>query len=59
MRLWRRLAEGLGSVIGILIDAGARYELSCRDIAHVILIRKIESGFNPDIVAGATSVSGL
>jgi len=46
-------------IIDILIEIGARYKLSYRDIAHMLLMCKIESGFNPDAAAGTTSASGL
>lgn len=46
-------------VIDILLEIGARYKLSYRDIAHLLLICKIESGFNPDAAAGTTSAAGL
>jgi murein DD-endopeptidase MepM/ murein hydrolase activator NlpD len=47
------------SVIDMLIEIGARYKLPYRDIAHILLICKIESGFNPDAAAGTTSAAGL
>lgn len=46
-------------VIDILVEIGSRYKLSYRDIAHLLLICKIESGFNPDAAAGTTSAAGL
>ncbi len=46
-------------IIDILIEIGVRYKLSYRDIAHFLLICKIESGFNPDAAAGKTSAAGL
>lgn len=46
-------------VIDILIEVGARYKLPYRDIAHLLLICKIESGFNPDTAAATTSAAGL
>ncbi|TCV81083.1 hypothetical protein [Sulfurirhabdus autotrophica] len=46
-------------IIDILVEIGARYKLSYRDIAHLLLICKIESGFNPDAAAGTSSAGGL
>jgi murein DD-endopeptidase MepM/ murein hydrolase activator NlpD len=46
-------------VIDLLVEIGARFKLAYRDIAHLLLICKIESGFNPDAAAGTTSAAGL
>ena len=46
-------------IIDMLVEIGARYKLSYRDIAHMLLICKLESGFNPDAAAGTTSAAGL
>jgi murein DD-endopeptidase MepM/ murein hydrolase activator NlpD len=46
-------------IIDLLIEISARYKLPFRDIAHLLLICKIESGFNPDAAAGTTSAAGL
>ena len=46
-------------VIDLIIEIGARYKMSYRDIAHILLFTKIESGFNPDAAAGTTSAAGL
>lgn len=46
-------------IIDMLIEIGARYKLSYRDIAHLLLICKVESGFNPDAAAGTTTAAGL
>jgi murein DD-endopeptidase MepM/ murein hydrolase activator NlpD len=46
-------------VIDLLIEVSTRYKLGYRDIAHVLLMTKIESGFNPDAAAGTTSAAGL
>lgn len=46
-------------VIDLVIEIGARYKMSYRDIAHILLFTKIESGFNPDAAAGTTSAAGL
>nr|WP_308937288.1 M23 family metallopeptidase [Duganella sp. 1224] len=43
----------------MLVEIGARYKLPYRDIAHLLLFCKIESGFNPDAAAGTTSAAGL
>ncbi len=53
------LPEVQDRVIDILVEVGARYKLPYRDIAHMLLICKIESGFNPDAAAGGTSAAGL
>jgi LysM repeat protein len=47
------------AVIDILVEIGTRYKFSYRDIAHILLICKVESGFNPDAAAGTTSAAGL
>ncbi|MYM93992.1 LysM peptidoglycan-binding domain-containing M23 family metallopeptidase [Duganella vulcania] len=46
-------------IIDMLVEIGARYKLPYRDIAHMLLFCKIESGFNPDAAAGTTSAAGL
>lgn len=46
-------------VIDLLVEVGVRYKLSYRDIAHMLLLAKVESGFNPDAAAGTTSAAGL
>lgn len=46
-------------IIDILIELGSRYKLSYRDTAHMLLICRVESGFNPDAAAGTTSAAGL
>lgn len=46
-------------VIDLLVEIGARFKLAYRDIAHLLLMCKIESGFNPDAAAGTTSAAGL
>lgn len=46
-------------IIDKIIEIGTRYSLSFRDIAHMLLIAKVESGFNPDAAAGSTSAAGL
>jgi murein DD-endopeptidase MepM/ murein hydrolase activator NlpD len=47
------------AVIDILIEVAARYKFSYRDVAHILLLCKAESGFNPDAAAGTTSAAGL
>jgi murein DD-endopeptidase MepM/ murein hydrolase activator NlpD len=46
-------------IIDILIELGSRYKLSYRDTAHMLLLCRVESGFNPDAAAGTTSAAGL
>lgn len=46
-------------VINTIIEQGKKKGLSSREIAHVLAITNIESGFNPDAAAGTTSASGL
>ncbi|MFA5169938.1 MAG: LysM peptidoglycan-binding domain-containing protein [Sulfuriferula sp.] len=46
-------------VIDLLIEIATRYKMSYRDVAHILLFAKIESGFNPDAAAGTTSAAGL
>ena len=51
--------EVQGRVIDLMVEVGVRYKLSYRDIAHMLLLAKVESGFNPDAAAGTTSAAGL
>ena len=46
-------------VIDLLIEIATRYKMAYKDIAHILLFAKIESGFNPDAAAGTTSAAGL
>jgi murein DD-endopeptidase MepM/ murein hydrolase activator NlpD len=46
-------------IIDIIIEIGARYKLSFRDVAYILLMCKLESGFNPDAAAGTSSAGGL
>jgi murein DD-endopeptidase MepM/ murein hydrolase activator NlpD len=46
-------------IIDILVEIGVRYKLAYRDIAHLLLFCRVESGFNPDAAAGTTSAAGL
>src|SRR5471030_207987 len=46
-------------IIDMLITISARYKLSYKEIAYILLTTKIESGFNPDAAAGTTTAAGL
>lgn len=46
-------------VIDLIIEICARYKLTYREIAYVLLLVRVESGFNPDAAAGTTSAAGL
>jgi LysM repeat protein len=46
-------------IIEKVIEVGVRYQMSYRDIAFMLLMAKVESGFNPDAAAGTTSAGGL
>ncbi|PVZ79334.1 hypothetical protein C9426_33975 [Serratia sp. S1B] len=46
-------------IIDMLITISSRYSLNYKEIAYVLLMTKVESGFNPDAAAGTTSASGL
>lgn len=46
-------------VIDLLVEICTRYKLSYREIAYVLLMVRVESGFNPDAAAGTTSAAGL
>lgn len=59
-RVWGDIShENQKRVIDLIIEVGTRYKLSYRDIAHLLLLVKVESGFNPDAAAGTTSAAGL
>jgi len=45
--------------IDALIAAGERSGLQPREIAHILAIARVESGFNPDAAAGTSSAYGL
>jgi Ca2+-binding RTX toxin-like protein len=47
------------SSIDAIITAGRNANLSDHDIAYILTIALVESGFNPDAAAGTTSASGL
>lgn len=51
--------ENQALVIDLLIEICTRYRLSYREIAYVLLMVRVESGFNPDAAAGTTSAAGL
>lgn len=61
--LSRRVGHASNSIQKMAIDAiifsGRKHGLSTREIAHVLAIAYIESGFNPDAAAGTTTASGL
>lgn len=46
-------------IVEKIIEVGVRYQMSHRDIAFMLLMAKVESGFNPDAAAGTTSAGGL
>jgi murein DD-endopeptidase MepM/ murein hydrolase activator NlpD len=46
-------------VIDLIIEVCTRYKLTYREIAFVLLMVRVESGFNPDAAAGTTSAAGL
>lgn len=46
-------------VISKIIDQSILLDVDTHDIAIIIAIARIESGFNPDAAAGTTSASGL
>ncbi|OOW00835.1 lytic transglycosylase domain-containing protein [Pseudomonas sp. MF4836] len=46
-------------VIDILVELAQDYELTRDDLAMILAIARVESGFNPDAAAGTTSASGL
>ena len=47
------------AVIDILVDAARSNGLDKNDLAMVLAIARVESGYNPDAAAGTTSASGL
>jgi hypothetical protein len=47
------------AVIDLLVQAARDGGLSKSDLAMVLAIARVESGFNPDAAAGTTSASGL
>lgn len=47
------------TIIDMIITIAVRYGLSYKEISYILLITKVESGFNPDAAAGTTSAAGL
>lgn len=47
------------AVIDLIIDEAVRRGHSIRDIAYILLIARLESGFNPDAAACGSSASGV
>ena len=59
-RIWGDIsARGQGQVIDLIIEICTRNKLSYREIAYVLLMARVESGFNPDAAAGTTSAAGI
>ena len=59
-RVWGDVSiETQNTVIDRIVSKGRENDLSDRDIALVLAIAKVESGFNPDAAAGTTSARGL
>lgn len=59
-RIWGDISsQDQGRVIDLIIEICTRYKLSYREIAYVLLMARIESGFNPDAAAGTTSAAGI
>lgn len=59
-RVWGDASDEVQDrIIDILVEIGVRYKLAYRDIAHLLLFCRVESGFNPDAAAGTTSAAGL
>lgn len=47
------------AIIDMLITISSRYGLTYKEISYILLMTKVESGFNPDAAAGTTSAAGL
>lgn len=59
-RIWGDISpEGQALVIDLIIEVCTRYKLSYREIGYVLLMARVESGFNPDAAAGTTSAAGI
>ncbi|MDE2400039.1 MAG: LysM peptidoglycan-binding domain-containing protein [Burkholderiales bacterium] len=59
-RVWGDITTGdQALVIDLIIEIGTRYKLTYREIASLLLMVRVESGFNPDAAAGTTSAAGL
>ncbi|TDR73799.1 LysM peptidoglycan-binding domain-containing protein [Paludibacterium purpuratum] len=52
-------ADTQSKVVDKIVEVCVRYGLSFRETAFVLLMVKVESGFNPDAAAGTTSAAGL
>ncbi|MFZ4550379.1 MAG: LysM peptidoglycan-binding domain-containing protein [Aquabacterium sp.] len=59
-RVWGDISAGNQAlVIDLIIEICTRHKLAYREIAFVLLMVRVESGFNPDAAAGTTSAAGL
>jgi len=59
-RVWGDISlESQARVIDLTIEICTRYKLSYRETAYVLLMARVESGFNPDAAAGTTSAAGI
>lgn len=52
-------AQTRHAIISLLIDEAVRRGHSLRDIAYLLLIARVESGFNPDAASTGSSASGV
>lgn len=59
-REWGDAPENVKEKVkAMIIQEGQKQGLSKRDIAHLLAIAKVESGFNPDAAAKNTTASGI
>ncbi len=59
-RVWGDIStDDQALVVDLIIEICTRYKLAYREIAYVLLMVRVESGFNPDAAAGTTSAAGL
>lgn len=59
-RIWGDVSAGdQALVVDLIIEISTRYKLGYREIAYLLLMVRVESGFNPDAAAGTTSAAGL
>lgn len=59
-RVWGDISpDDQALVVDLIIEICTRYKLTYREIAFVLLMVRVESGFNPDAAAGTTSAGGL
>lgn len=59
-RVWGDISpQGQALVIDLIIEICTRFKLGYREIGYVLLMARIESGFNPDAAAGTTSAAGI